>query len=68
MAALRTALERDPALRGELARICTELEPAERRIFLRELVFRLERTDSPAAAVLPALEAVARRGGEDQSR
>lgn len=58
---LRAALERDPELVDELAAICAGFDRAARDAFLEELIVRIELVARPAAAVLPALEAVAER-------
>jgi len=53
--AVRTALERDPALAGELELIVPGLDPAVRAAFWREFADLAPRSERPAAAVLEAL-------------
>lgn len=58
--ALRDVLARDPALADELDLILPALSPDARAVFRRELADASGRS-RPAAAVLAALVAVARR-------
>lgn len=59
--ALSPAFARDPGLVGELREICAGLDQAATVIFLEELVTWIDLVPRPAAAVLPALDALARR-------
>ena len=58
--AVRAALERDPALGGELELIVPGLDPAVRAAFWREFADLGRRSARPAGAVLEALVRAAR--------
>lgn len=59
-AAVRAALERDPALGSELELIVAALGPSARATFWREFAALGRGSDRPAAAVLEALVRAAR--------
>ena len=58
--AVRAALERDPALGGELELIVPGLDPAVGATFWREFADLCRCSEHPAAAVLEALVRAAR--------